>query len=326
MDVGRARFTGENFYANDLYAFDTASKKWIELRPDTSGQMTGGGLLERLTREIDIQNKFSPCGRRSHSAVAFNNRLIVFGGFQEKIQKHFNDMYEYNPERNEWRVIAQEGNVPSPRRRHSCHVINSQMVIFGGTGPNEELTSRNSATGGENLEASTLVYYQRLLDILNNTMNRIQNVPPGERGIHLAEIFPPIQQLLEFNRNRLQPQHLPSNNNNQQEENGHRENNQGAVGLELPVLEENRQLGWQDPELLRMEVEEELEFDDSDEEDIVNDEQDDDIETDEIGVNELEPDLLSFSDLHIFELSGKSYFFSLIISKIYSIKFRLSKY
>ena len=93
MDHGRTRFTGENFYSNDLYSFDVLSLKWTELRTDTSSQ---SNLLQIMANTVDIQHKFSPCGRRSHSAIAYNNKVIVFGGFQENIQKHFNDMYEYD--------------------------------------------------------------------------------------------------------------------------------------------------------------------------------------------------------------------------------------
>jgi hypothetical protein len=164
MDLGRTRFTGENFYSNDLYAFNVAACKWTELHADTSHHHAS--LLQILGGQADLVNLFSPCGRRSHSAVAHNNKLLVFGGYQENIEKHFNDMYEYDTQRNEWRIVEQQGVVPSARRRHSCNVVGSRMLIFGGTGPREVPINRSEQAAG--------AQYDELLARLptNNQLNR----------------------------------------------------------------------------------------------------------------------------------------------------------
>lgn len=86
MDIGRTRFTGDNFYSNDLFSFDFSKKKWILLIQDQS----------YFNRE-SVQNAYSPEGRRSHTAVVYNGKIIVFGGYQENLNKHFNDLHEYDP-------------------------------------------------------------------------------------------------------------------------------------------------------------------------------------------------------------------------------------
>jgi N-acetylneuraminic acid mutarotase len=128
MDLGGTRFTGENFYLNDLYSFNVRTKHWTQIIPDQT---------YLFLNQSEHQSQFSPCGRRSHSAVVHNGKIILFGGFQENIQKHFDDIYEFNPAKSEWKVLETSGNIPSQRRRHCCVVVNNQMFIFGGTGPRE---------------------------------------------------------------------------------------------------------------------------------------------------------------------------------------------
>ena len=91
MDKGLSVFTGESFYSNDLYEYDTIKKAWTELKPDTSDRVTS-------TESNDLQklNLSIPCGRRSHSSVVFKRKIMIFGGFQENINKHFNNMYEFD--------------------------------------------------------------------------------------------------------------------------------------------------------------------------------------------------------------------------------------
>lgn len=74
-----------------------------------------------------------PLGRRSHSAFVYNKQLYVFGGYNSIMEKHFNDLYCYNPAMNRWNVVAARGVPPRPRRRQVCLVIDKRMYLFGGT-------------------------------------------------------------------------------------------------------------------------------------------------------------------------------------------------
>ena len=103
MDFGRHRFTGDSFYSNDLYAFNVTTRTWSEIRPDTSSERQSFQLAQHQHQQNSItsseeaqRQRFSPCGRRSHSAVVYKNKIIIFGGFQENLHKHFNDLYEFD--------------------------------------------------------------------------------------------------------------------------------------------------------------------------------------------------------------------------------------
>lgn len=74
-----------------------------------------------------------PLGRRSHSAFVYNKQLYVFGGYNSIMEKHFNDLYCYNPASNRWNVVTARGVPPRPRRRQVCLVIDKRMYLFGGT-------------------------------------------------------------------------------------------------------------------------------------------------------------------------------------------------
>ena len=73
MDFGHEVYTGECFYSNDFYAFDTIKNIWTEIRSDTSRQILSA--VESFCPKV-----FSPCGRRSHSAVVYKRKIIIFGG------------------------------------------------------------------------------------------------------------------------------------------------------------------------------------------------------------------------------------------------------
>lgn len=90
MDVGLTRFTGDNFYSNDLFSFDFGKNIWNLLIPDQSN----------INNSSEHYN--SPEGRRSHSATVYNKKIIIFGGYQENLNKHFNDLHEYDPSKNKF--------------------------------------------------------------------------------------------------------------------------------------------------------------------------------------------------------------------------------
>lgn len=132
MDKGHEVFTGESFYSNDIHMFDTTKKVWIELKPDSSNHVLSSG--DQTTSEENKQKLFSPCGRRSHSAVVYKRKIIIFGGFQENTHKHYNDLYEFDVDTCMWSVCSFKGQSPSARRRHACCIIDDRMFLFGGTG------------------------------------------------------------------------------------------------------------------------------------------------------------------------------------------------
>lgn len=74
-----------------------------------------------------------PSGRRSHSAFTYNGYMYIFGGYNGKEDKHFNEIYRFSPNNCEWKKIKPLGLHPCERRRQSCIVVGKRMYLFGGT-------------------------------------------------------------------------------------------------------------------------------------------------------------------------------------------------
>lgn len=59
--------------------------------------------------------------------------MYIFGGYNNLEEKHFNDMYEYNPHSSRWRMINTTGFKPCERRRQACVIVGDRLFLFGGT-------------------------------------------------------------------------------------------------------------------------------------------------------------------------------------------------
>jgi N-acetylneuraminic acid mutarotase len=101
----------QEIYYNSINYLDTTTNTWIQ--PVTSGVL--------------------PNGRRSHSAFVYNNCIFIFGGYNGSINKHFNDMYKYDPQTRVWSLVEAKGKSPCPRRRQSCCIVGDRLFLFGGT-------------------------------------------------------------------------------------------------------------------------------------------------------------------------------------------------
>uniref|UniRef100_A0A671KKD6 Kelch domain containing 3 n=1 Tax=Sinocyclocheilus anshuiensis TaxID=1608454 RepID=A0A671KKD6_9TELE len=76
-----------------------------------------------------------PEGRRSHSAFAYNGELYIFGGYNARLDRHFNDLWKFNPEAFSWKKVEPKGKGPCPRRRQCCCMVGDRIILFGGTSP-----------------------------------------------------------------------------------------------------------------------------------------------------------------------------------------------
>ncbi|KAI1723517.1 kelch motif domain-containing protein [Ditylenchus destructor] len=106
--------SSQDKYCDELMCLDLSNNHWTVVK--TKGQ--------------------APCGRRSHSVWTYNGRMYLFGGYQSTNDIHFNDLYEYNPCGNEWRLLNPTGQLrPSPRRRQCTILVGNRVFVFGGTMP-----------------------------------------------------------------------------------------------------------------------------------------------------------------------------------------------
>jgi len=95
---------------NDLHVYNFDTKIWRAINPS--------GTL--------------PLRRTSHSAVIYNNKMYVFGGFSG--EEYLNDMHEFDMETETWTEISHlcKGDIPLPRSRFCAAVLGDCMYILGG--------------------------------------------------------------------------------------------------------------------------------------------------------------------------------------------------
>eukprot|EP00055_Hartaetosiga_balthica_P010797 m.47255 g.47255 ORF g.47255 m.47255 type:complete len:522 (-) comp7320_c0_seq1:258-1823(-) len=119
---------GEATLYNDITCFDTLNHTWTTLEP--SGQL--------------------PPERDFHSAVAFNDKIFIFGGAYEieskDIFKYFNDVFAFDTQRGVWVKPSVSGTAPTVRWAHSACVFGNKMYVFGGTANDEDLNDCHALT------------------------------------------------------------------------------------------------------------------------------------------------------------------------------------
>uniref|UniRef100_T1J5X1 Kelch domain-containing protein 3 n=1 Tax=Strigamia maritima TaxID=126957 RepID=T1J5X1_STRMM len=103
----------DEIYCNQITFLDTVSRTWCQ--PTTTG--------------------LTPVGRRSHSAFVYRGHLYIFGGYNSLQNKHFGDLFRYDPVSCVWSSVKVENSGPCPRRRQCCCVIKDRVFLFGGTSP-----------------------------------------------------------------------------------------------------------------------------------------------------------------------------------------------
>ncbi|VEN50923.1 unnamed protein product [Callosobruchus maculatus] len=82
-----------------------------------------------------------PPGRRSHSAFVYKEKMYIFGGYNSLHEKHFNDMYQFDPETSVWKRLKPPGKRPCERRRQACVIVGDRVFLFGGTSPEPSRSS-----------------------------------------------------------------------------------------------------------------------------------------------------------------------------------------
>jgi N-acetylneuraminic acid mutarotase len=72
-----------------------------------------------------------PPSRDEHTAVIYEESMIIYGGFEDGIRT--NSIYRYYFRENKWEKInILSTNFPSPRAGHSSIMFGEKMAIFGG--------------------------------------------------------------------------------------------------------------------------------------------------------------------------------------------------
>lgn len=152
--------SAEQEYLNDLHVYDIASNKWNLLFPGrapipryhhtanvVNGKLvifggksnSGSGCFNDIhvfdpLREEWVQPTVTgifPAARWGHSTiVAAESKLIVFGGWNGTWC--FNDVNMFDCATLSWSRLSCSGRVPIARAHHSCSIIGTKMILFGG--------------------------------------------------------------------------------------------------------------------------------------------------------------------------------------------------
>ncbi|KAI1317687.1 Negative regulator of mitotic exit [Mortierella claussenii] len=101
------------YYMNDIAAFDMKT---------LNGKHPTWTVLEPKSE--------LPPARAGHCAAAFDGRIYIFGGADDKY--YYNDIWCYTPQTNTWMAIPAYGTLPASRQGHTAAVINDTMYIYGG--------------------------------------------------------------------------------------------------------------------------------------------------------------------------------------------------
>jgi len=115
---GRADIFGhlqsnQDYYCNQVKYLDLKTESWHDVP----------------------KHPHEPPGRRSHACFVYDNKMFIFGGFNAREMKHYNDMWCFEPTTNKWTQLDGYGYRPSARRRHTAVCIGSRVYISGGTSP-----------------------------------------------------------------------------------------------------------------------------------------------------------------------------------------------
>ena len=91
-------------------------------------------LISSTTRRTSQSSEHQhPSRRWGHSAIIYNNNMIIFGG--RHLQRSLSNIYSLNFETLTWVKIEPAGNIPLARDSHSAVLYNNyDMLIFGGNG------------------------------------------------------------------------------------------------------------------------------------------------------------------------------------------------
>ncbi|XP_065895256.1 kelch domain-containing protein 3-like isoform X1 [Dysidea avara] len=106
-------FSARDIYDDKFYCYDLNKLVWSEM----------------------ITTGYKPVGRRSHCAVCCTGNIVYFAGFNNKMKKHFADLFILNTATNHITEVRPWGEYPCARRRSACALVGTEIIIFGGTSP-----------------------------------------------------------------------------------------------------------------------------------------------------------------------------------------------
>ncbi|CAI5453235.1 unnamed protein product [Caenorhabditis angaria] len=138
-------------------------------------------------RKMEIVG-FIPPARDGHTAVMVNNKMFVFGGFEEELQRFSQETYVFDFDTNRWAEFMTINTPPIWRDFHTAAAIDNKMYIFGGR------SDQSGQVGDEHLFHSTNDIYDdklMMLDLKTGKWSEVEvfGTAPGGRRSHSAWVY-----------------------------------------------------------------------------------------------------------------------------------------
>jgi Galactose oxidase, central domain len=120
-----------------------------------------------------------PQSRHGHSAIRYQNSMIVFAGEDNETEKTLNDVHILDLESWTWEQPQVSGKIPESRSFHTAVLYQEQMVVWGGYSERIE---------GGFICNDTAIY---ILDLKTWHWSRIiaDGTPPVARSHYSAVVF-----------------------------------------------------------------------------------------------------------------------------------------
>eukprot|EP01104_Vermistella_antarctica_P015965 TRINITY_DN534_c0_g1_i1.p1 TRINITY_DN534_c0_g1~~TRINITY_DN534_c0_g1_i1.p1 ORF type:complete len:621 (-),score=109.22 TRINITY_DN534_c0_g1_i1:99-1961(-) len=101
-------------------------------------------------------NSTSPHSRSGHTVVMYDEKLLVFGGYDG--HKYFNDLHQFCTVTHQWTKVIPKGTAPTRRSGHTATVVERRMFIIGGCAPDSRFLDDVNV-----LELDTMTWVDRVL-------------------------------------------------------------------------------------------------------------------------------------------------------------------
>ncbi|HLP92253.1 MAG TPA: kelch repeat-containing protein [Nostocaceae cyanobacterium] len=88
--------------------------------------------LNLIFKKVQTHNE-PPSPRHGHSAICYQDSMIIFGGLQNETNQTLNDLHILDLKNWTWTQPQTSGEIPSPRSFHTAVLYNHQMLVWGGS-------------------------------------------------------------------------------------------------------------------------------------------------------------------------------------------------
>ncbi|KAF7252358.1 Kelch domain-containing protein 3 [Varanus komodoensis] len=135
-------------FSNDIHKLDSSNMMWSLIctkAPKASETATLNpppftilfSNFKMLALPLSSLISGTPSMEDTH-LVGYNGELYIFGGYNARLNRHFHDLWKFDPVSSTWKRIDPKGKGPCPRRRQCCCRVGDKIILFGGTSPSPE--------------------------------------------------------------------------------------------------------------------------------------------------------------------------------------------